>query len=244
MSVRSRQEALDAIRGGADWVDAKEPTAGALGAVADDELRRIVQAVGEERPLSAAAGEAVDHATPGRVRTALGLGVRAAKIGTAAAACDPAAIERIGELFASDSIRRRLAMAAYADWRDCDGLPPEEVLRLTADWGGAWMLVDTHAKQSGDLFSHLEPKRIALLARTAREQGVALLLAGSLDESGVARAVGLGAALVGVRGAACDGDREATLSAALVSRLSLIVKPEGSPNQAEHPESLAASEKT
>ena len=52
-SVRSPEEALFALRAGADLIDAKEPSDGTLGAVGPETLRAIVAAVGRRRPVSA-----------------------------------------------------------------------------------------------------------------------------------------------------------------------------------------------
>ncbi|MEM9658918.1 MAG: (5-formylfuran-3-yl)methyl phosphate synthase, partial [Planctomycetota bacterium] len=62
ISVRDEQEALAALRGGADWIDLKEPRRGALGSVDAAAAGRIVAAVGGQVPVSAAAGELVDWA--------------------------------------------------------------------------------------------------------------------------------------------------------------------------------------
>ncbi|MFL5577756.1 MAG: (5-formylfuran-3-yl)methyl phosphate synthase, partial [Gemmatimonadaceae bacterium] len=62
VSVSSAAEAAAALAGGADLVDAKDPSAGALGAVSDGALRGIVAAVSGARPVSAALGDARDEA--------------------------------------------------------------------------------------------------------------------------------------------------------------------------------------
>ena len=58
VSVATAADARAAIEGGADIVDAKDPGAGALGAVTLDRLREIRDAVAGARPLTAALGEA------------------------------------------------------------------------------------------------------------------------------------------------------------------------------------------
>ncbi|MBK5187486.1 MAG: hypothetical protein JJD97_04525, partial [Gemmatimonadaceae bacterium] len=58
VSVRNAEEARTALAGGAEIIDAKEPSLGALGAVELGVLREIVQAVGRMRPVSAALGDA------------------------------------------------------------------------------------------------------------------------------------------------------------------------------------------
>ena len=53
VSVRNEIEAVAAVAGGADIIDAKEPLAGALGAVSSEVLRAIVAATAIQSPHSA-----------------------------------------------------------------------------------------------------------------------------------------------------------------------------------------------
>ena len=72
-SVRSVNEVEAAVSGGADIIDAKEPSSGSLGAVAPEVFARIQARVPLDLELSAALGDA---ASPLEVRTSIaGLGV-------------------------------------------------------------------------------------------------------------------------------------------------------------------------
>ena len=62
VSVKNAEEAMAALAGGADLIDAKDPAAGALGAVSLDVLRDIHSTVAGLRPVSAALGDAIDEA--------------------------------------------------------------------------------------------------------------------------------------------------------------------------------------
>src|SRR5256885_10648472 len=62
VSVASATEALAARAGGADIIDAKDPLAGALGAVPLSVLAEIHAAVGGTHPVTAAIGDATDEA--------------------------------------------------------------------------------------------------------------------------------------------------------------------------------------
>src|SRR3989442_5255876 len=62
VSVSSAAEASAALAGGADVIDAKEPLAGALGAVSMEVLREIHAAVAGARIVTAALGDAADEA--------------------------------------------------------------------------------------------------------------------------------------------------------------------------------------
>ena len=52
VSVRNSREAIDALAGGADWIDLKEPANGTLGAVAGDLARYRASYPGSLPPLS------------------------------------------------------------------------------------------------------------------------------------------------------------------------------------------------
>ncbi len=56
-SVRSAEEALFALKAGADLIDAKEPSGGTLGAVEEETLREIVSAVARRLPVSSTVGD-------------------------------------------------------------------------------------------------------------------------------------------------------------------------------------------
>src|SRR5436189_118158 len=67
VSVASAADARAALAGGADLIDAKNPSNGALGAVSIETLREIHCAVAGTRPLTAALGDAdeedeIEHA--------------------------------------------------------------------------------------------------------------------------------------------------------------------------------------
>ena len=81
------------------------------------------------------------------------------------------------------------------------------------------LLLDTFAKDQGDLFEHLDDDRLNLLARECHRSGIALALAGSLQLTSIDRALSFAPALVAVRGAACLGDRNGTVCHQLVKHL-------------------------
>ena len=67
VSVRSVEEALVAARGGADFIDLKEPSAGALGGLPTATIRAIVDALRDGAvalPISATIGDLAMHDLP------------------------------------------------------------------------------------------------------------------------------------------------------------------------------------
>src|SRR5215468_12176625 len=84
VSARNAADAAAALAGGADIVDAKEPSAGALGAVTIDVLREMLSMVAAACPVSAALGDAEEAmALERRVRARAIEGVAFVKIGFA-----------------------------------------------------------------------------------------------------------------------------------------------------------------
>ena len=82
VSVATAADACAAVEGGADIIDAKDPSSGALGAVTLERLREIVEAVAGRRPLTAALGEAEDERALERdARAYAGAGAILVKIG-------------------------------------------------------------------------------------------------------------------------------------------------------------------
>ena len=87
VSVTCAAEALAALAGGADLIDAKDPLAGALGAVSADVLREIYAVVADRRPVTAALGDACDEAAIERAaRSFVGSGAALVKVGFAGVA--------------------------------------------------------------------------------------------------------------------------------------------------------------
>src|ERR1700693_1567851 len=84
VSVASAAEASAALAGGADVIDAKDPHAGALGAVSMKVLREIHAAVAGARLVTAALGDAADEAAIERAGCAFATaGAALVKIGFA-----------------------------------------------------------------------------------------------------------------------------------------------------------------
>ena len=217
VSVRDAREAQAAVRGGAEIVDAKEPRRGALGPVTARTLAAIRAAVPTGIPVSAALGDAgAERAVPrGVAYVKVGLrdvsGVRHAR------ALVHWAAQRAAEGGAE------LVLVAYADASRARSVPPLAVLDIAAVAGARGVLLDTAFKNRGSLFDLLDVTCVTQWLAAARAAGLFTALAGSLDGPGLRTAFGLGADIVGVRGAACDGGRTGRVSVTRVAALSALV---------------------
>ncbi|NCX98699.1 MAG: hypothetical protein EBX35_09030 [Planctomycetia bacterium] len=111
---------------------------------------------------------------------------------------------------------------AYADWRRAAAPPPEALLAEAIEMGAAALLVDTFDKQGPGLFTTIPRAAVEAWIRTADVAGLPLAVAGRLAPADVAEAFALGARIVGVRSAACDGGRDGRIADARVRTLARL----------------------
>ena len=219
VSVADPREARAALAGGADVIDAKDPRRGALGAVAPHRLRAICDAVRAHRPVSAALGDATQAARIGRAaQAAVEAGVTYVKVGFGGIG-SPARVHRLA---AAAGAGARLILVGYADWERVDGPHPAVVLEVAAAVGAAGVLIDTAFKGVG-LFGLVPRDSVGTWVAAARGAGLLAALAGGLEGPDLQTAREVGADIVGVRGAACDGGRTGCVSVARVAALSALV---------------------
>lgn len=230
MSVRDAAEAEAAIAGGADVIDMKEPSAGALGPVADPIRPAILAAVGDRAPVTAAAGEMLDLDTPGPGHGRDGLAFEKYGLaGTHAVAWEATYRELIR--VAARQLTPTPILAAYADHHTARSPEPEEVLEVVAACGAPWVLIDTFEKgpAAGSLIDTLNQQRLQTIVTQAERLGLNLAMAGKLTLKDVDGLAGLLSGrpisiLLGVRGAACRGDRSGVIDRAAVERLAAAVR--------------------
>jgi uncharacterized protein (UPF0264 family) len=221
--VRNAEEASAALDGGADIIDAKEPDAGALGAVPLDTLRAIVRTVGASRPVTAAAGDAADEESVAHLAHAfVDAGARFVKIGLAGVDNPERATALLGSA-ARTAGAERIVAVAYADYPSTGGPTPEQVLRAAIQVGVAGILLDTADKRGPSLPGVVPLPALVDWVTGAREEGLMVALAGKLTADDAAAVMTTGADIIGVRGAACDGGRSGRLSADRVRWLRALV---------------------
>jgi uncharacterized protein (UPF0264 family) len=212
VSVRNEEEAQAALAGGAEIIDAKEPSLGALGAVDAGVLRAIVAAVGGMRPVSAALGDSGDaDSLASAARMAAEAGATFVKVGFADVR-DPVAVRarlaRVMEGALLPTAPCAVVAVAYADWDEVGGAAPQVVLAAAAAEGAMGVLIDTVRKDGAGLFRCLGRAALGSLVREARARSLMVALAGRISIEDLSFAYEAGAEIVGVRGAACEHGRE------------------------------------
>lgn len=218
VSVRDAKEAAEALAGGADVIDVKEPNAGPLGAASMEAISAVIAAVAQSAPITVATGDLGDNFPWEDAPT----GIAIAKLGLAGG---------INRTWREQTARwvDRLptttagALVAYADWQAAAAPAPEEVLSHAVEIGCAGFVVDTWSKGGGYCLDLLARGRTKSLIEKAITEGLAVVLAGSITAERVDEAASFGPTLVGVRGAACVGGRSGVVDAervrAIVGRL-------------------------
>ena len=203
-SVRSAEESLIALAGGADIVDVKEPSAGVLGRVDSATLTAIVETLDGRRPVSATIGDVplVPDAVIAAVRETAATGVDIVKIGLFAGDLE-------GTLSALSPLARatRLVAVVFAD-----GVPDlVHLVPRCAAAGFAGIMLDTADKQAGPLTGHLVMDALARFVASARAHGLLSGLAGALRLADISGLAPLGADYLGFRTALTVGDRDGSL---------------------------------
>ena len=216
VSVRSAREARSALQGGADLIDVKEPQNGPLGAADPAVVRAVVDEVAGRVPVSVALGELGDES---EVRPQLVPGASIAKLGLAGWRKREDWRKRWRDAIAAWPDRVTAVGVAYADWEFADAPAPQEIRAAAAAAGLRGVLIDTFQKRQGGLFKCWTEQELGRWVASLRELGMWSAVAGSLDARGIARAVSCSPDWVGVRTAACHGDRFGRVSSLHVAQL-------------------------
>lgn len=215
VSVMNVAEALAAAGAGADFIDLKDPAAGALGGLAPATIVAIVAVLRDAHPglrISATIGD-VDVADRAeilaRVAAVAVLGVDYVKVGIESAEAPAALLDALAHCGAS------VVPVLIVD-RGVDLPLVEQALAL-----GAFpaLMLDTAEKQAGSLLVRVHPQALRAFIAMAREHGTLSGMAGALRAADVPRLRELAPDFVGFRSAVCSDHRAGALEAARVREL-------------------------
>lgn len=218
-SVTCAEEALLALEEGADIIDLKDPSRGALGALAGDILRKVIRAVGGRRPVSATIGDMVSmdpreiaRAVESTART----GVDYVKVGFFPASSMEACAEALAAQAAAGT---RIVAVLFGDRQPDFGLLPH-----LARHGFAGVMLDTAGKNGKSLRESLTDPELAGFVREAKLLRMITGLAGSLKNEDIPPLLGLEPDYLGFRGALCAGaQRTGTLERASIASVRRLI---------------------
>lgn len=207
VSVRNAAEARLAKSAGVDWIDLKEPRAGALGAVSYPTALQVIATLGSGNSLSAALGEWTDL---GETEKLLELPeIKTFKIGLAGGLERRDWGARFQCLSQKLSARgKSLVAVAYADAANAGAPTPHEVLQQAELAECGYFLVDTYDKTRGGLLDYLEGDRLLDLLAAAQRAGLKTVVAGKITQDKLFHLPRRGIGILAVRGAVCEGDRQ------------------------------------
>ena len=206
VSVRSVEEARLAVEGGGDFIDLKEPGAGALGGLPVATIRAIVEALrshGSDLPVSATIGDLPMHALDriaACVEAVGACGVDYVKVG----------IERGPQARAVLDMLDRCGRAIVPVFIAEKGLDAGDVAYASAlEFPG--VMADTADKLAGSLFDAVTMDGLRHFVATVRAAGAMVGLAGALRIEHRALLSALAPDFAGFRTAVCVGDRRSKL---------------------------------
>ncbi|MFQ5832632.1 MAG: (5-formylfuran-3-yl)methyl phosphate synthase [Candidatus Thorarchaeota archaeon] len=234
VSPTDEKDAIEAVKGGADIIDVKDPSAGSLGAASPGLIRLVKEAVGDSIPVSAAIGDVPN--LPGTIaQAALGASMAGAdfvKVGLYGTRSHDDARKLLEsvvhalEEFNRDSIA---VAALYADHARAGTINPLDLPRIAEGINVGVVMVDTAIKDGMNLFDFMSIEGVAKFVEVSREQNFQVALAGSLSGESFKKATLLGPDIVGVRTAALSGGNRDSgrVDSELVTRLKRTLKEAG-----------------
>ncbi len=206
VSVRSAEEATAALGAGADLIDVKEPSKGALGMSHHETVSAVIAAVKGKVPVSAALGEW----SPTMLTEAhwhLELPVQYLKWGLAGYKGGAAWGEELLETRRQVPAGVEVVAVAYADWEKANAAPPAEVAKFAKRFRYRAFLLDTYAKDGKSLLDHIKPAEVAELVASLKRGGIAVAVGGSLKLEQLPKLRDVQPDWYAVRGAVCAGGK-------------------------------------
>lgn len=229
VSPKNLSEAIEAIEGGADIIDVKNPAEGSLGANFPwviSEVAKLAKKHGKE--VSATTGD-----MPYKPGTA-----SLAALGAAVAGADYVKVGLYGirnEFEARDIISgvvkavkdydesKKVVIAGYGDHYRINAISPLELPEITAECGADVVMVDTAIKDGSSIFDHMSFEALQGFVSSARENGLLCAIAGNLGWGHLEVLKKLSPDIIGVRTIVCEKGRESQIKKELVRKLKMRV---------------------
>jgi uncharacterized protein (UPF0264 family) len=212
ISSVDEKEAAEAVAGGADIIDVKNPKEGALGASFPWTIKRVREAA-RNVEVSCTLGDLPN--LPGSVSlAALGAaatGVDYVKVGLGGVKTKGDAVHLLRNAVKAAKEYNpavKIVATGYADAKRVSSISPLLAPEIADTADADVAMVDTAVKDGGTLFTFLSKEQLKRIVDEAHDRDLQVALAGSLRKEQVSNVYALKADIVGLRGAACtNGDR-------------------------------------
>ena len=231
ISPKNAKEAVEAIAGGADIIDVKNPSEGALGANYPWVIREIKAVTPKGIELSCTLGEVPN--LPGSISlAALGaatLGVDYIKVGLYGLKTPQEAtflLQNVCKAAKEFNPKIKVVATGYADAKLIGAVNPMLIPEIAKNAQADVAMLDTATKDGKNLFDYLTTEQLKKFVDSTHKLGLQAALAGSLRKKDLPIIYGLGADVAGLRGAACTySDRNrGEMKRQLVSELVEVVR--------------------
>ena len=213
ISPINTQEAREAIEGGADIIDVKNPKEGSLGANFPWVIKNIREITPKDMQVSATLGDVpykpgtVSLAAAGAVVSGADY-IKVGLYGTKNYSQALEVMENVVKAVHEFNEDATIVASGYADAHRVGAVDPMEIPRAAADSGADLAMVDTAIKDGKTLFDFMNEEKISTFTTEIHDYGLKSALAGSVTREQLPLLAELGCDVAGVRGAACvGGDR-------------------------------------
>lgn len=229
ISVVSAAEAIEALEGGAEILDVKNPSEGSLGAQSPAVISEIRKLAAGKVQLSAAIGDMPN--LPGTASlAALGAATCGAdfiKVGLHGTRTKQDAISMLSEVRkAVQKFKTSVIAGAYADFRRAGTTNPINLPSVAASAGVQGCLLDTAVKDGQSLLTFMSAAELRIFVEKAHAEGLIVGLAGALRAEDLDLLQDIGADIAGLRSAVCrKNNRNEPLDATRVRQLRRILVP-------------------
>ncbi len=206
-------EALEAIAGGADIIDVKNPHEGSFGASFPWVIRRIREITPKTMEVSCTLGDLPNM--PGSVALAAYgaslTGVNYIKCSLCDVKTKAEAVwlmKNVVRAVREFSFQTNIVAAGFADAYRIDSVDPSFVPHIAQESGANVAMLDTAIKDGRDLFTFLNEKQLRTFIDESHKYNLRVALAGCLKKEHLQQLSEIKTDIVGMRSAACsDGDR-------------------------------------
>lgn len=211
ISPINRNEAIEAVNGGADIIDVKNPKEGPLGANFPWIIKDVVNHVPKNIETSCTIGEM--PMLPGSIslaaRGAASIGVDYIKAGLSGINSFDRAIKimkNVVKAVKDYNSKIKIVIVGYADSQKIDSIDPILIPKITKKASADISMIDTAIKNGQSTFNLIEISKIKKFIEKAHKYELKTALAGSLRKVDFEKAKSLDPDIIGLRGAACTNN--------------------------------------
>ena len=214
VSIQNLQEALEALKGGADIVDVKNLQEALVGSAHPQVVKAVRDAVPMANHASVTLGVVPNQVgtVAMAVYTAGVLNATSVKVGFMNTEYDAAVETLQAAREALEGFDTKLIGSLFADNPLYGGLEAHHMVRLAKDGQCNGFLIDTLTKDGRNLFDFVPEEELREMVFEGKQLGLSTALSGHLRMQDLDELARINPDIVGVRGAVCQkGDRGASV---------------------------------